>query len=348
MRPSIDQLQQPLQPLHDHLASVSYEDFERDPVKYKRYEQAIAQALAERHAGSASVTVMVLGAGRGPIVDAAVRASREFDGVVRFFVIEKNPSAVVTLQHRARDDWADANVVIVQTDMRNWQTQERADIIVSELLGSWGDNELSPECLDGAQHLLKENGISIPASYTSWLAPITSAKLHTTVASRLPFGYPDLGMRTYFESTYVVNMGAVFLLDAEQPCFSFTHPSADLFNNERFAVCRFRLPQDLEHCTVHGFRGTFSCLLYGDHVISIADGDRSEGMFCWAPLYIPLERPFTARGGTALEVLLWRKAAPGKVWYEWLVKDFSHVHNVAGRSATIGSPENAGLSGARK
>lgn len=31
----------------------------------------------------------------------------------------------------------------------------QADILVSELLGSWGDNELSPECLDGAQHLLK-------------------------------------------------------------------------------------------------------------------------------------------------------------------------------------------------
>ena len=30
-----------------------------------------------------------------------------------------------------------------------------ADILVSELLGSFGDNELSPECLDGAQKFLK-------------------------------------------------------------------------------------------------------------------------------------------------------------------------------------------------
>lgn len=35
---------------------------------------------------------------------------------------------------------------------------------VSELLGSFGDNELSPECLDGAQRFLKPDGISIPAS----------------------------------------------------------------------------------------------------------------------------------------------------------------------------------------
>ena len=31
----------------------------------------------------------------------------------------------------------------------------QADILVSELLGSFGDNELSPECLDGAQSFLK-------------------------------------------------------------------------------------------------------------------------------------------------------------------------------------------------
>lgn len=36
---------------------------------------------------------------------------------------------------------------------------------MSELLGSFGDNELSPECLDGAQRFLKPDGISIPSSY---------------------------------------------------------------------------------------------------------------------------------------------------------------------------------------
>ena len=39
--------------------------------------------------------------------------------------------------------------------MRSWQAECKADIMVSELLGSFGDNELSPECLDGAQRYLK-------------------------------------------------------------------------------------------------------------------------------------------------------------------------------------------------
>ena len=48
----------------------------------------------------------------------------------------------------------------------------RADIIVSELLGSFGDNELSPECLYDAEDLFKPDAISIPSSYTSWIGPL--------------------------------------------------------------------------------------------------------------------------------------------------------------------------------
>jgi protein arginine N-methyltransferase 5 len=57
----------------------------------------------------------------------------------------------------------------------------QADILVSELLGSFGDNELSPECLDGAQSFLKPDGISIPYEYTSYIAPISSSKLWNEV-----------------------------------------------------------------------------------------------------------------------------------------------------------------------
>lgn len=55
------------------------------------------------------------------------------------------------------EEWG-SQVTVVSSDMREWVAPEKADIIVSELLGSFADNELSPECLDGAQHFLK--GIS--------------------------------------------------------------------------------------------------------------------------------------------------------------------------------------------
>ena len=59
-----------------------------------------------------------------------------------------------SLQCLADEEWGD-QVTIVSYDMRHWDAPEKADILVSELLGSFGDNELSTECLDSAQKFLK-------------------------------------------------------------------------------------------------------------------------------------------------------------------------------------------------
>lgn len=54
------------------------------------------------------------------------------------------------------------------------------------LQGSFGDNELSPECLDGAQRFLKPDGISIPTAYTSQLQPIAAFRVWSDVKVTFP------------------------------------------------------------------------------------------------------------------------------------------------------------------
>ena len=61
--------------------------------------------------------------------------------------------------------------------MRSWNAPMKADVIISELLGSFGDNELSPECIDGAQRFLAEDGVCIPTSYTAALTPVSAPVL---------------------------------------------------------------------------------------------------------------------------------------------------------------------------
>lgn len=53
--------------------------------------------------------------------------------------------------------WDSKDVTVVNSYMNEFRVPEnlKADIVVSELLGAFGDNELSPECLDGAVHLMK-------------------------------------------------------------------------------------------------------------------------------------------------------------------------------------------------
>lgn len=86
-----------------------------------------------------------------------------------------------SLRHISQTEWH-SQVDIIAHDMRTWQAPELCDILVSELLGSFGDNELSPECLDGAQRFLKpDTGISIPQNSISYIAPISSSKLWSEV-----------------------------------------------------------------------------------------------------------------------------------------------------------------------
>jgi predicted RNA methylase len=59
-----------------------------------------------------------------------------------------------SLQSRKQLEWG-SKVELLFGDMRHIDVPEKADILISELLGSFGDNELSPECLDGAMRFLK-------------------------------------------------------------------------------------------------------------------------------------------------------------------------------------------------
>lgn len=97
---------------------------------------------------------MVVGAGRGPLIKECFAAAEKTQRKIKVYAVEKNENAVCTLLHLKKRLWKD-DVTVISCDMRDFKTEEKADIMVSELLGSFGDNELSPECLDGAQSFLK-------------------------------------------------------------------------------------------------------------------------------------------------------------------------------------------------
>ena len=143
--------------------------------------------------------------------------------------------------------WNVMDITIVHADIRNINPlvagsmfadsgtamAKSVDVMVSELLGSFGDNELSPECLQAAARsgLLKDHAVSIPQSYRSYLAPISSMRLHAearaqayspTRATDGPGGQP-FGMLRATETPYVVRTYAASQMYIEKPCFEFRH-----------------------------------------------------------------------------------------------------------------------------
>lgn len=67
--------QAPLQPLQDNLESATYETFEKDTTKYTTYQFAIQAALQDctPQEDSKDIVIMVVGAGRGPLVTASLQ-----------------------------------------------------------------------------------------------------------------------------------------------------------------------------------------------------------------------------------------------------------------------------------
>lgn len=359
-----DYLQSPLQPLTDNLESITYEVFEKDPVKYDLYYQAIAQALIDwRNQGKPAsgpdgqVVVAVVGAGRGPLVTKALLASESEDVPIDMWAVEKNPNAFVLLQRHNEEVWGD-RVNLVKSDMRSWKGPLRniaaqpsgysghwppprnedgnpiigqdqsstaapataqtsihglIDIVISELLGSFADNELSPECLDGILPLLNPiHGISIPASYTAYLTPIAAPKLHADILAR------TVTDKEASNTPYVVMLHAVDYLSTASrpnpipsntasssvpitapnilPVWSFSHgpmeplpASSENSHNTRQAQLNFNL-RDRAVC--HGLAGYFEATLYPGVELStnpLNMDEKSPQMMSWFPIFFPLK-----------------------------------------------------------
>lgn len=108
--------------------------FEKDQIKYDTYQKAVCKALEDWPKEGSVPVIMVVGAGRGPLVQAVLNVSYMLQRKVKVYAVEKNPYAVNTLIDRVNNEWMN-QVTLVSGDMRTYEPPEKADILVSELLG---------------------------------------------------------------------------------------------------------------------------------------------------------------------------------------------------------------------
>ncbi|KAL3439227.1 PRMT5 arginine-N-methyltransferase-domain-containing protein [Aspergillus tetrazonus] len=429
-----DYLQAPLQPLTVNLESITYEVFEKDPIKYEWYERAIAKALSDwveqkkpTSNPDGRVVVAVVGAGRGPLVTRALKASAQSGVEIDLWVVEKNPNAFVLLQRHNENLWG-GKASLVHSDMRAWKgprvrkstslstepvgqslgiegqflytpdpnqktadsasldaiefEDSKIDIVVSELLGSFGDNELSPECLDGVNHLLNPvHGISIPASYTAHLTPISAPKLHADVTNQ------SITNPAAPQTPYVVMLHAIDYLSTNQSdasagnparssvatvpyepttpfvqtAWSFSHPNRDIppqpastsMISNAHNVRRTRLTFPVPNRGVcHGLAGYFETVLYRDVELStnpVTMDSKSANMISWFPIYFPLKTPLNVPDNGEIVVTMYRQTDDRKVWYEWMVEVFALEGGSEPASASAPASERIApvMSGAR-
>lgn len=351
-----DVLQTPLHPLMDSLDSRTYEVFEKDPVKYDQYEKSLVNAMTRIRDWNAAishnqhdhipttivdskaaetvdlcVSVAVVGAGRGGIVDRVIKAAESVGCNVRIFALEKNQCAYAYMLNRPDSKWKDL-VRVVFSDMRTPPPDlPKVDIVVSELLGSLGDNELAPECLAGIRNLLKNpcSGIVIPESHTSLVAPVFSPLLHSRAKAK-SLETPYVVMMDHSESVSR-NVKAAWKFDYTYPNCLGTASSAF----SRSAKLTFVAPH---RSVVHGIAGFFESTLIDDIELSTCPSTqftKSRDLVSWFPLYLPLSIPLLVPDNSQIDVYLWRHNNGRIVWYEWAAEVFATLDS--GSRLKIGS-----------
>uniref|UniRef100_A0A1I8AVN4 Protein arginine N-methyltransferase n=1 Tax=Steinernema glaseri TaxID=37863 RepID=A0A1I8AVN4_9BILA len=353
----VDSLQPPLQPLSHDLSSGIYDTLEQDPVKYVKYQEALELAIEELYERCEDIVIYILGAGRGPLVNTALASAAKFsepDGTskIQIVAVEKNPNACQTLYFCNMKKWGQY-VNLIGEDMRDLEKFVKSgelfkpDIIVSELLGSFGDNELAPECIDGLTPILQPHTICIPQRYRNFAVPIQSLRLHQGVIATEPRGYHKVqnfrgrGKPTHqsdgtfkvegfdfatacFDQVYVACMRSYTPLAALKKIFAFEHPNIQGKSNDREVTVSYTMDRD---CEVMGFAGFFDVVLYKNVFLSITPTEQTEGLISWFPALIPLRKLQRLRDGDKIDFHISRKSDDEGVWYEWHISTFDAKTN---------------------
>lgn len=343
-----DTLLEPLEPLYSNLDDCTYTTFQQDSVKYLKYEQAVEARLRDYHVMIGEMNFLIVGAGKGGLIQSCLRALSNFknsenvDIKVNLIAVEKNNSAVIYLNYLNETIWNN-QVQIIRNDIRDVDFSQfieksgKFHFIISELLGSFGCNELSPECLLPLTDTVDENfGVFIPESYSNSVTPIFSSELFAKINNNKKSESDLKG----FNKPYVVKLYSFQnCCDFAGDIWGFEHVSGKKFSLDRDASCSFKIEQNF-NSIVHGFAGFFTAKLYKNIEISTKPKTHTKDLISWFPYFFPLEDPISISKGDRIKFNIKRQSDSGGVWYEWQAINYtsadhrskvvSKVHNELG------------------
>ena len=297
-----------------------------DPAKYAQYHLAIVSAIDElTKASSKTLAIAVVGAGFGGLVQSVLEAMQETGAQCDVVALDKNPVAVAELRRRksTESDWK--LVQVWEVDIRDHEFVEtfegQVDILVSELLGGFSDNELAPECLAACNRLLTRTGVVIPRSTTSYLAPVHAPTLrHVMLNSKDPNDFERWWVHAQHVSAEATD---VVLLAHPLAVFTFEYPHVEKGTLYRRRCLPFtNMCSTEEHKQAvkreswcHGFMGYFEADLHGGIMLSTVPGRATPQLMVWNPVFFPVKVQFCLPA--QLNVCRASSQKGERVWYSW-------------------------------
>jgi hypothetical protein len=291
------------------MALTAFDDYHAmlsDRVRMDAYDAAIRQVVRPGD------VVLDLGAGTGILGLMALRA-----GAKRIIAIEQG-DAIELARAIARHNGITDRIAFHQASSRAVELEHRADVLVSETLGSLAiDESTLLFTLDARERLLVPNARMVPQQLGLWLAPVEAHEVHHR---RVGFWGDVHGFDFAPAAQVSASKLAIATLDTTG---LLAHPqqvaSIDLATFETPVVeagARFVFGRA---GTVHGLAGWFDATLAQG--VTLETGPDAPATH-WKQAFLPFREPLTVDAGELLDVGL-RVAPKGEednttVSYQWM------------------------------
>jgi protein arginine N-methyltransferase 1 len=297
------------------------EDFHRlllhDSLRMDAYKNAIQEVVKP------GMVVLDLGTGTGVMGLFALQA-----GAKHLYAIDVNSAMIENASHTFDTNWFSGRYSVFNALSYEVNLPEKVDVIISEILGSLGDNEdFVPILADARQRFLKNDGKMLPSYVCSLLVPISSVKAHHQVKSKecktLNSGYDlgtllqQLGINNPFDIYYEVIIPSKCHISQLQIAQEFKFDGNDLATYE----AQLTFPVEVDGLFT-GFKCEFVAHLSDSVVLDTSGDDIASNVTCWKHGYLPIESPVEVKRGDEICLVYSRsylrdRNSPFRQCYQW-------------------------------
>lgn len=280
----------------------------KDHVRLDAYQKAITRAVRRGD------VVVDIGSGTGILAFLAARA-----GAKKVYAIEKGD--VISLGRQiARRNHLDEIVEFIHGDSRSIEIPEKADILLSELIGIFALHENMLSILADAKYrFLKPCGKIIPSKINLFVIPIEDAltfdntSLQTDELYGLDFSAIDNLKRDAIFATDLRAPTIRRLSDQTLFCSIDSHSAFQSLISNRIKICVNQTG------TLHGFGGWWEAFLY-ENVLLSTSPTHPRHPTSWLDAFFPVQEPFAVHDGDVIIFECRTEICEGNIHWDYRIE----------------------------
>jgi predicted RNA methylase len=275
----------------------------RDQIRMEAFRRAIFQTVTPGD------VVLDLGAGTGILTFWALQA-----GAKKVFAIEKT-SILRTARKIARQNHLDGQICFIRGDSRDIQLPEQADLMVCELLGSFGiDEDILPLTYDARNRFLKEEARLVPQTLTLFVVPVEAPQVYDTISFwEDVYNFDYRPMKAYLaNNTFVEVFSPETLLSDPQELKRIDLRISSQTRFKAHIECHIR-----RRGILHGFCGFFSTQLASGILLSNSPLNPPTH---WKQLFFPSPEIVDLRKGDRVFIDLSTSRVKDLVHFNWTIE----------------------------